>query len=997
MALPEHGEEQAGSVAVAEQQLPLRTDLTTLAAYVSDASIYRRKPHAVLEPRNVDEIRQGIALARQNNWPITGRGGGTSVAGNAIGEGLIIDTSRYFNQILEVDAERRVARVQPGVICDQLRDAAAEFGLTYGPDPSTHARCTIGGMVGNNACGSHSVAWGTAADNLVSMWVMLDDGREIELTPDGCSDPTIDAKLRDLRDNNLAMLRTELGRFPRQVSGYGLHYLLPEKGFDVARAFVGSEGTCGIITELTVTLVEKPRATALAVLAFPTVFDAAAASAGLRLPGVYTIEGMGSDLLGALRSKPGQQDAGRELPASETAGGWLFCETGADTREEAEGIAAALVAGLDGNLAASDIVLGAAEARALWRIREASAGIVTRLPDGGEAWPGWEDSAVPPEHLAEYLRDLYALMDESGLRGIPFGHFGEGCVHLRLSFDLYSDEGVAAYRRFMERAADIVAGYGGSLSGEHGDGRARSELLHKVFSKQAMRAFREFKTIFDPSGRFNPGVLVDPDAIDDRIRPGKAQRANELIPVHALSRDNGSFVAAVNRCVGVGACRSDVGSMCPSFQATGDEVHSTRGRARVLSEMLRGETIADGWRSTEVKDALDLCLSCKACSSECPVNVDMATYKSEFLNRFYHRRLRPMAHYTMGWLPLLMRYMHKVPGVIRLANAVLSVRWIEEVVKRLGGIEPKRRMIAFAPQTMTSWFRKRGAVSADTDGALKSVGSALLTGRGTVEPQRTVMLWPDTFSNFNSPAVGIAAVEVLEALGYNVIIPKKDVCCGLTWHSTGQLEQTKRVLTATLDALEPAIAANIPIVGLEPSCTVMLADECPELLPNDQRAKHLAKLMVTLAEIVDNHDGPWPFGQLDVPAVTQVHCHQEAKGSYDADASVLEKVGVCNDVVGAGCCGLAGNFGFEPGHFEISQTLAERELFPKIRGRADDTLVLADGFSCRTQVSQGTGVEAQHLAQVLRSALDAPTRPDAEASAKPAADGDGCCGGICGG
>ncbi|MGO4187403.1 FAD-binding and (Fe-S)-binding domain-containing protein [Pseudarthrobacter sp. TAF60_1] len=936
----------------------LREDLTTRVAYVSDASIYRRVPAAVVEPSSVEEIREALRIATERGWSVTCRGGGTSVAGNAIGDGLIIDTSRHFNQILSIDPEARTARIRPGVVCDTLRDAAEPFGLTYGPDPSTHSRCTVGGIFANNACGSHSVAWGTAADNIVSLKLMLADGREIEIGADYCSDPVIENQLKRLRDKHLGILRTELGQFARQVSGYGLHHLLPENGFNVARAMAGTEGTCGIITELTVRLVERPRATALAVLGFSDVFAAATAAPLLRQPGVYTVEGMGADLLAALRSRPGHATAGSELPEG---GGWLYVEVGGETPADARDAARALVDDLarDGRIVDSVVVTENNQARALWRIREASAGIVTRLPDGGEAWPGWEDSAVPPEHLADYLRDLYKILDSHGLRGIPFGHFGEGCVHIRIDFSLGSEEGVLGYRKFVEEAATLVARYGGSVSGEHGDGRARSELLPLMYSAETLSAFAQFKNIFDNANFFNPGVLVDPEPLDQGIRPGPGNRTFELTPVHAFSHDGGSFAGATNRCVGVGLCRSDVGSMCPSYQVTRDEVHSTRGRARALGEMLRGESVTDGWRSKETLEALDLCLSCKACSTECPVNVDMSTYKAEFLHHHYKGRIRPMAHYAMGWLPLTSRLLEAIPGAARFANWTLGFRPVEELVKRLVGIEPKRRMIHFAPQTLRKWFKKRES-----------------SVTHSVDPdQPTVMLWPDTFNNFNSPGVGQAAVEVLEALGYRVVLPAGQVCCGLTWHSTGQLDIAKRVITQTLNALGPALDANMPIIGLEPSCTVMLTDEITELLPDDPRAAKLASQVVTLADIVATHQGPWPFGEINIKAISQVHCHQEAKGSYDPDKAVLQKLGVDTDIIESGCCGLAGNFGFEPGHWDVSQALGERELFPKVRGKDGGTIVLADGFSCRTQVTQGTGAEASHLAEVLKLALDQKTIP----------------------
>ncbi|WP_406692239.1 FAD-binding and (Fe-S)-binding domain-containing protein [Saccharopolyspora sp. ID03-671] len=923
----------------------VRTDLTSLAAYGSDASIYRRIPVAVVEPESEEDVARVVRVAAACGAAVTARGGGTSVAGNAIGSGVVLDFSRRMDRILEIDPDARTARVQPGVVLDDLRAAAAEHGLTFAPDPSTHSRCTIGGMIGNNACGAHSVVWGTTAENVVSLRMIRADGSPLTATASGSDNPELDDRLRELVAGNLAVLRTELGRFRRQVSGYGLQHLLPECGFDLAKALVGSESTCGIVTEATVRLVPVPAARALAVIGFPDVYRAAEVAPELAAAGAMTVEGMGADLLAALRSRPGKQDAGQELPGGRA---WLYCEAGGEAQAEAEQRAAELARlateRIDG--AESLVVTDPVRTRELWRIREGGAGIVTRLADGGEAWPGWEDSAVPPENLAAYLRDLYALLDSHGLRGVPFGHFGEGCLHLRVDFRLGTEEGLAAYRSFITEAARLVAAHGGSVSGEHGDGRARSELLRHMYSRQARDCFAEFKRIFDPHGLLNPEVLVDPAPIDAGVRPGPGHRALEVTPVHALSRDGGSFAAAVNRCVGVGSCRNlDTGSMCPSFKVTRDEVHSTRGRARVLAEMLRGESVVDGWGSGEALEALDLCLSCKACASDCPVNVDMATYKAEFLHHHYRGRVRPRAHYSMGRLPVWLRVVSAVPGLAAVSNALLALRPVSALVKRAGGIEPRRGMIRFAPRSLTRRVRRR-----ERGGA-------------------TVVLWPDTFTNHLSPEVGEAAVEVLEALGYRVVLPEGFVCCGLTWHSTGQLDGARKVLQRSLAALAPHLAAGRAVIGLEPSCTVMLRDEATELLPGDGRARRLAAQTRTFAEFVAEHDGPLPFGRLDVEAIAQVHCHQEAKGSWDPDRALLERLGVDLDVISAGCCGLAGNFGFEPGHWDVSQACAERELYPKVREAAEDTLVLADGFSCRTQIAQGTERRATHLAELLRDAL----------------------------
>ncbi|HLR47709.1 MAG TPA: FAD-binding and (Fe-S)-binding domain-containing protein [Corynebacterium sp.] len=930
----------------------MREDMTTRAAYSSDASIFRRIPKAVIEPQSVEDIRDGIAIAQERGWSIISRGGGTSVAGNAIGTGLIIDTSRYFNRILDIDVENRTATVEPGVVCDALRAAVAEHGLTYGPDPSTHSRCTIGGMVANNACGSHSVAYGTAAENLVSVTIMLASGKEVTFDGSGVSDEDIDKQLHQLVDAHAELIDAELGRFPRQVSGYGLHYLLDKHGFDAAKAIAGTEGTVGVITKMTVKLVEVPKVKALAVLAFETVYDAASAAARLRLPGVATIEGMGGDLLDALRSKRGQERAGGNLPGNRKgipAGGWLYCEVGGDTLEEAEALAQTVAASVE--TVDTIVVSDPQEMRELWRIREASAGVVTRLPDGGEAWPNWEDSAVPPENLADYLRDLYALMDKYSLRGIPFGHFGEGCVHVRISFDFGSQEGIEIFHKFMNEAAELVSSYGGSLSGEHGDGRARSALLDRMYSEEMRGLFKQFKDIMDPDGLFNPGVLVDPDEVTDGLRMAPGQRTFELTPVHKFSHDKGSMVNAVNRCVGVSACRSEENSMCPSFQITGDEVHSTRGRARLLSEMFRGESVADGYQSEEVLEALDLCLSCKACASECPVNVDMATYKSEFLHKHYQGKIRPMAHYMMGWLPLLGHIAHKIPLLPRVIDLSMRTPGLKTLIATIGGLDTSRPLIRFAPTSLRKSHKKRSSIAAT----------------------KTVVLWPDSFNASLDTSPAAAAVEVLEELGYNVEIPQEFVCCGLTWHSTGQLDMTQRVLKQTAKVMQPYLDRGLTVIGIEPSCTVMLTGEATEL-SDDPAITQLANATVSFAEfvapLIKEKVDAGDIKPANISALTQVHCHEKSLGDPQHSAMLLDALGVSQSDIETGCCGLAGNWGFEKGHAEMSMALGERELFPKVRkAEQNNHAVIADGFSCRTHIDQGTGVDRQHIAEIVRAVM----------------------------
>ena len=822
------------------------------------------------------------------------------------------------------------------MVADALCDAALPHGLTYGSDPSTHSRCTVGGMVANNACGSHSVAFGTAAENLVGVTIMLADGREVTFSKGGFDAPDIQTHLRTLVEDNAALIDAELGRFPGQVSGYGLHYLLKRNDFDTAKALAGSEGATGIITKLTVKLVSVPKVKALAVLAFDTVFDAAADGAKLRLPDVATIEGMGGDLLEALRSKVGQEDAGENLPGNRKgieAAGWLYCEVGAEDLENA--LARAQVETVD-----YVVVHQEQEMQELWRIREAAAGIVTRLPDGGEAWPNREDSAVPPEHLADYLRDLYALMDKYELRGIPFGHFGEGCVHVRISFNFGTEEGVKQFESFVNEAAELVSAHGGSLSGEHGDSRARSALLGRMYSQEMRELFEQFKEIFDPENFFNPGVLVKPEAVTEGLRMAPGQRRFELTPVHKLGKDKGSLVNAINRCVGVSACRSETGSMCPSFQITGDEMHSTRGRARMFSEMFRSESIQDGFDSKEVEEALDLCLSCKACVSECPVNVDMATYKAEFLHNHYKGKLRPGAHYVMGWLPLLGYIAHKIPLLPTLIDKAMSTKGLDKLIAKVGGLDPNRPLIRFAHTSLRKWHKQHVPVAALDDVAHN--GTENNNEKATVpqlaDNERTVVLWPDSFNSSLGTSPATAAVDVLEALGYTVEIPQEFVCCGLTWHSAGQLDMTQRVLKQTAKVMKPYLDRGLPVIGVEPSCTVMLQHEAAGLCDDPTYGaviKNLARNTYSFSEFIAKRLAQFVAAGViapgDVSALTQVHCHEKSLGDPQHSAAVLRALGIKEEKIATGCCGLAGNWGFEKGHAEVSMALGERELFPKVR------------------------------------------------------------------
>lgn len=936
-------------------------DATSRALTTMDASNYRRVPLGVVAPRDADDVTAALAVCRAHGVPVVPRGGGTSIAGQATGTGIVLDLTRHLNALVELDSGSRTAVVQPGLVLDDLRAAAAPHGLTFGPDPSTHGRCTLGGMIGNNSCGAHSVAWGTTADNVHALTVARYGGGTLRLGrgwgPAGAGGAP--AGLREFVDRHLAPLRTGFPDLPRRISGYALDALLPEHpgGSDLARAFCGSEGTLAVVTEATVRLVESPPARALAVLGYADEPAAAEAAAGLLPYGPLTVEGMAADLVrepaGSARGAAGLARGAAGLPRG---GAWLFVETGGATPAEARDRATRMVRAADALDAA--VVTDPAGQRALWRIREDAAGTATRMPDGTEAWPGWEDCAVPPARLGAYLREFRALLAEHGLRGTPYGHFGDGCIHVRVDFDLRTPDGIARFRRFSEDQARLVAAHGGSLSGEHGDGQARAELLPLIYGDELVRLFADFKDLWDPDGGMNPGMLVRPDPLDTNLR-------FDVLPRHPVDvafgypEDGGDFTAAVSRCVGVAKCRTTAapgaGVMCPSFRATGEERHSTRGRARLLHEMLAGEIVTDGWCSTEVRDALDLCLSCKGCRSDCPVGVDMATYKAEFLHHHYRGRLRPAAHYAMGSLP---RWLRLAAPFAPALNALARVRPLASLAKRLAGIAPERPVPVLARETFTRWWAERRGRSG--------------AGAGPVDAAAgSVLLWPDTFTTYLSPQVGRAAVRVLESAaeagGRTVRLPGPGLCCGLTYVSTGRLDRARTVMRHTLDRMGASLGE--PLVVLEPSCAAALRSDLPELLPDDPRAAELASSVRTLAEYLEEYAPHWEPPRLDRAVTGQTHCHQHAVLGDAADRRMRERAFLEGELSG-GCCGLAGNFGFEKGHWDVSVACAEEQLLPAVRSAAPGTEILADGFSCRTQLEQLAGVRAKHLAEVLAEGLE---------------------------
>ncbi|MFI5683281.1 FAD-binding and (Fe-S)-binding domain-containing protein [Streptomyces sp. NPDC051636] len=951
----------------AEVDGEVRFDAGSRGAYATDGSNYRQVPIGVVVPRTVEAGARAVEVCARFDAPVLSRGGGTSLAGQSTNTAVVIDWSKYCHALVSVDPEARTCVVEPGIVLDELNRQLAGHKLQFGPKPSTHSHCALGGMIGNNSCGASAQAYGKTVDNVRRLEILTYDGVRAWVGPT----PTAERERIAARDGRLAELYAGLNRIateyladirrgypriPRRVSGYNLDSLLPENGFDVAKALVGSEGTLVTVLRAELDLVPVPPCKSLLVLGYDDI--CAAADDVPRLLehcSPSQLEALDGRMAQLMREEGAYLDSLNVLPEG---GSWLMVQYAGDSQEDVDEQAHALLRAIgrgekDANVAFSD---DPAREEKMLKAREAGLGVTARPPDDRETWEGWEDSAVPPERLGDYLRDLKRLFGEFDYdHPSLYGHFGQGCVHTRIPFGLKTAEGVADFRRFVESAADLVASYGGSLSGEHGDGQSRGELLTRMFGERLVTAFGELKALFDPRDRMNPGKVVHPNPVDGQLRLGPAWRPHTPETHFGYPEDEHSFTRAVMRCVGIGNCRGHSGGvMCPSYRATMEEEHSTRGRARLLFEMLGGHAdsaVKDGWRSTEVRDALDLCLACKGCKSDCPTGVDMATLKAEFLAHHYDGRVRPAAHYSMGWLPLWARLSRISPSLV---NSALHAPGLARTGKRLAGIDAAREAPVFAEQSFLQWWQERGAEQPDP-----------------ADP-RTVVLWPDTFSAYFHPSIAISAVRVLEDAGFRVAVPDKPVCCGLTWISTGQLAVAKKVLRRTLGVLRPYLEAGTPVIGLEPSCTAVFRADAPELMPADQDVCRLAGQVRTFAEQLVHHaPGDWRPPRLARQATVQTHCHQHAIMKFDADRELMRRAHLDADVLDEGCCGLAGNFGFERGHHEVSMAVAEQGVLPAVREAAPGSLLLADGFSCRTQVEQAdTGRRALHLAEVLALGLD---------------------------
>jgi FAD/FMN-containing dehydrogenase/Fe-S oxidoreductase len=942
----------------------VRFDAGSRALYATDGSNYRQVPMGIAIPRTSEDVEAIMKACRSFGVPVLSRGCGTSLAGQCCNVAVVMDFSKYLGRVLEIDAAQKLGRVQPGCVLDDLRKAAEGHGLMFAPDPATHTHCTLGGMLGNNSCGIHSLLAAKhgrglrTADNTHELEVLTYRGTRMRvgaISPDemhrkadqGGPEGEIYAKLRDFIAKYENAIRDGFPKLPRRVSGYNLDALLPENGFQVAQALVGSESTLVTILEATLNLVPNPLARSLLVLGYPDVYAAANDIMDILPLKPTGLEGM-DHLLFQWTKKRGGKSA--DLSLMPPGQGFLMVEFGGDSKEDSDSQARHCMEILRKKDKPPEMKLfdDPHEEHMVWEVRESGLGSTAWVSGQPDTWPGWEDSAVPPDKVAEYLPKLRELFTKYGYHPSLYGHFGQGCIHCRVGFDLYSAEGVRKFRSFMDEAADLVVSLGGALSGEHGDGQARGELLPKMYGPELMQAFREFKTIWDPDWKMNPGKKIDAYPITENLRLGADYNPPELRTHFQYPQDKFTFARAALRCVGVGNCRRHGGGvMCPSYQATREEKDSTRGRARMLFEMMNGEVIKGGWRSEEVKDALDLCLACKGCKGDCPVNVDMATYKSEFLSHYYEGRLRPRYAYSMGLIHVWARLASIMP---RLANFFSQTPGLRNLAKWLGGIAQERDMPPFATETFQAWFRRRGP-------------------RNQGKPP--VILWPDTFNNYFHPEVAKAGVEVLEAAGFQVQVPQASICCGRPLYDYGMLDMAKAWLEQILDALRPQIDAGVPLVGLEPSCLAVFRDELIEMFPNRNDAQRLSKQCFVLSEFLEKKATDFHYPNLSRKALVWGHCHHRSVMGMEAEEAVLKKMGVDYHMAAdATCCGMAGSFGFEADHVGIANQIGELGMLPKVRQAEKSTIIIADGFSCQTMIEQGkTGRQALHLAQVLQMGL----------------------------
>lgn len=918
-----------------------------VALYTTDASNYRQVPLGVVYPHTVDDLVNTATLCKTFSLPVLLRGGGTSQNGQGVNEAVVVDCSRYLTRVLDIDVENQTALVDPGVICDALKQHAEVHGLTFGPDPGTHSRCTLGGMIGNNSCGPHSMLAGKTVENVLQLEILTSDGARFWVGPTSDQElekivagtdrrAAIYRELVSIRDEYQQLIRQRYPNIKRRVSGYNLDQLLPENGFNVARALVGSEGTCVTVLQARVKLIEKPLHTRLIVLGFEDIYTAGDSVAEILPFAPIAMEGLDWGIIGGLKERNLKQAEIALLPEGQA---WLMVELSGNSAENLTQLCHQFetAMGLSKKVKSVLSVVDAANTAAIWSIREqgASATAMSLHVDDPDPVVGWEDTAVDPLQLGDYLREFSALIQRYGYTSSLYGHFGDGCIHARITFDTRSAEGISQWRKFSVEIAELVVQFGGSLSGEHGDGQAKGEFLPVMFGPELMYAFRRFKQIWDPEQRMNPGKLIDAYKMDENLRYGADYKLPETTTILHFKDDVGGFSRATERCIGMGKCRAQSGAMCPSYQATQEEKYSTRGRAHLLHEMVRGEVIKDGWDNKAIVDSFEHCLSCKACKTECPTQVDIATYKAEFLAAHYAHKRRPLNHYPLAYIGNLLPKISRFSWVFNKLQAGIT----GQLAQKFLGLSDAKGLPKLASQSFTSWVKKHAHRQ---DKQFHWFGA---------QDQPTVVLWADSVNNHYRPALLQSAVNVLLKSGHQVAVAKQHFCCGRPLYEYGFLAQALKQLTVILESFHCKLPAGCSVIVLEPSCLSVFKDELLSAFPEDTRALDLRKRAKTLTRFL-SESSVTLAKQLN-SGILHLHCHDKSLGISSHEREWMLRCFKDLQEPESGCCGMAGTYGLKKQTRAIGQRLYERRLKPAIDNAANNAVVVANGFSCYEQMMDG--------------------------------------------
>jgi FAD/FMN-containing dehydrogenase/Fe-S oxidoreductase len=947
----------------------VRFDAFSRILYSTDASIYQMEPVGVVIPRSVEDVVAVVEMARANGVPVLPRGGGTALAGQTVNHAVVVDFSKYLNQLLEVNREEQWARVRPGIVLEELNKQLLAHNLQYAPDPTTANRACVGGGIGNNTCGAHSVIYGKTLDHVKEVDAVLSDGSqshfrsleahelETKLSAAGLESDIYRGMRRIARDN-LTEIMARYPKIMRRVSGYNVDEFLDDDPFNLSRMVVGSEGTLCVVTEAKVNLVPRPAMTALSVLHFTGIVEASEATREVLKHAPSSVEVMDKILLDRSRESLGHSRGTAFIEGD--PGALLVVEFYGESEAELTSKMNALkedMARRRLGYACVNMLDQAAQA-SVWSLRRAGLGLLMSIRGDAKPLPFVEDTAVDPENLGEFVRRFDEIVRNHGTEAAYYGHASVGCLHVRPLVSLKDSQGVATMVSIADEISDLVGEFGGSLSGEHGDGIVRGVWTEKMFGPEIYQMFREIKSTFDPQGIMNPGKIIDCPPMTENLRFGPDYRSAPFSTRLDFSLDTG-YADAVEMCNGMGACRKLDGSMCPSYMATREEEHSTRGRANLLRAALSGRLPEGTITSERLFEAMDLCLACKACKAECDSGVDMAKLKYEFLDRYFKANGRPLRNKVFAHINRVNRLGSKfAPFSNWAARSPLG----KLVAGKVFGVHSKRSLPPFTRETLPKWFNSRP----------KRDPPEFPLRKGGIQGGRRVVLFNDTFMNYNHPQVGRAAVDLLEAAGFSVELANAG-CCGRPMISKGLLDEAAAQARYNVDLLHAYAGQGIPIVGCEPSCLLTLRDEYPEFL-RDEKSRVVAERAYMIEEFLmmlyDRGELELQFQDVPKKVLFHGHCHQKALAGTDSSMRALRlPPGYQVEAVNAGCCGMAGSFGYEREHYQISMAIGEQALFPAVNTKGDDWEVAMTGVSCRQQIEQGTGRKARHLVEVLRDAL----------------------------